>query len=93
MLSAPAHQIVLIVNGIYLLDNLKLGDAIAKNAYEFTFSITLPLFLLHSGPASGRLCLSATAPWLTWRGLSKAAAAPSLSPRGRQRAAWPKAEL
>ena len=86
MLSAPAHQIVLIVNGIYLLENLKLGDAV-------TFRITLPLFLLHSGPASGRLCLSATAPWSTWRGLSKAAAAPSLSPRGRQRAAWPKAEL
>ena len=61
MLSAPAHQIVLIVNGIYLLENLRLGDAVAKNAYEFTFSITLPLFLFHSGPASGRLCLSATA--------------------------------
>jgi hypothetical protein len=40
MLSAPAHQIVLIVNGIYLLENLRLGDAVAKNAYEFTFSIT-----------------------------------------------------
>ena len=40
MLSAPAHQIVLIVNGIYLLENLKLGDAVAINAYEFTFSIT-----------------------------------------------------
>jgi hypothetical protein len=93
MLSAPAHQIVLVVNGIYLLENLKLGDAVARNAYEFTFRITLPLFLLHSGPALGRLCLSATAPWSTWRGLSKAAAAPSLSPRGRQRAAWPKAEL
>ena len=55
MLSAPAHQIVLVVNGIYLLENLKLGDAVAKSAYEFTFSITLPLFLLHSGPASGEI--------------------------------------
>ena len=55
MLSAPAHQIVLVVNGIYLLENLKLDDAVAKNAYEFTFSITLPLFLLHSGPASGEI--------------------------------------
>src|SRR6516162_2987159 len=86
MLSAPAHQIVLIVNGIYLLENLKLGDAV-------TFRITLPLFLLHSEPASGRLCLSATAPWSTWRGLSKAAAAPSPSPRGRQRAAGPRQSL
>jgi hypothetical protein len=29
MLSAPAHQIVLVVNGIYLLENLKLSDAVA----------------------------------------------------------------
>jgi hypothetical protein len=27
MLSAAAHQIVLVVNGIYLLENLKLGNA------------------------------------------------------------------
>ena len=29
MLSAPAHQIVLVVIGIYLLENLKLSDAVA----------------------------------------------------------------
>ena len=93
MLSAPAHQIVLVVNVIYLLENLKLGDAVAKNAYEFTFRITLPLFLLHSGPASGEIvpvgdgALVALA-----RLVESTAAAPSLSPRGRQRAARPEAE-
>jgi kynurenine formamidase len=36
-LSAPVHQIALVVNGVHLLENLKLDDAAAKSAYEFAF--------------------------------------------------------
>jgi kynurenine formamidase len=31
----PVHQIMLVVNGIHLLENLKLDDLAAKRAYEF----------------------------------------------------------
>ena len=36
-ISLPVHQIMLAVNGIHLLENLKLGDLAAKRAYEFAF--------------------------------------------------------
>ena len=35
--SAPVHQILLVVNGIYLLENLKLEELAAKRVYEFAF--------------------------------------------------------
>jgi kynurenine formamidase len=36
-LSLPVHQIALVVNGIHLLENLKLDDLAAKNVGEFAF--------------------------------------------------------
>jgi kynurenine formamidase len=36
-LSLPVHQIALVVNGVHLLENLKLGDLAAKQVYEFAF--------------------------------------------------------
>ena len=36
-ISLPVHQIMLVVNGVHLLENLKLGDLAAKRAYEFAF--------------------------------------------------------
>jgi kynurenine formamidase len=33
--SLPVHQIMLVVNGIHLLENLKLDELAAKKAYEF----------------------------------------------------------
>jgi kynurenine formamidase len=36
-LSLPVHQIALVVNGIHLLENLKLDELAAKQAYEFAF--------------------------------------------------------
>jgi kynurenine formamidase len=36
-LSLPVHQIALVVNGVYLLENLKLEELAAKRAYEFMF--------------------------------------------------------
>ncbi len=35
--SLPVHQIMLVVNGIYLLENLKLDELAAKRAHEFAF--------------------------------------------------------
>ena len=35
--SLPVHQIMLVVNGIHLLENLKLDDLAAKRVYEFAF--------------------------------------------------------
>jgi len=40
--SLPVHQIMLVVNGIHLLENLKLDELAAKRVYEFAF-ITQPL--------------------------------------------------
>jgi kynurenine formamidase len=37
--SLPIHQIMLVVNGIHLLENLKLGDLAAKSVYEFAFML------------------------------------------------------
>src|SRR5215211_4698227 len=34
-LSAPVHQIMLVVHGIHLLENLKLDELAAKGVYEF----------------------------------------------------------
>jgi kynurenine formamidase len=36
-LSLPVHQIALVINGIHLLENLKLDELAAKNVSEFTF--------------------------------------------------------
>ena len=35
----PVHQIALAVNGIFLLENLKLDELVAKRAYEFAFIV------------------------------------------------------
>jgi kynurenine formamidase len=35
--SLPVHQITLVVNGIHLLENMKLDELAAKNVYEFAF--------------------------------------------------------
>jgi len=35
--SLPVHQIMLVVNGIHLLENLKLDELAAKRVYEFAF--------------------------------------------------------
>jgi kynurenine formamidase len=36
-ISGPVHQIMLVVNGIHLLENLKLDELAAKDAHEFAF--------------------------------------------------------
>jgi kynurenine formamidase len=36
-LSLPVHQVALVVNGIHLLEDLKLDDLAAKQVYEFAF--------------------------------------------------------
>jgi kynurenine formamidase len=36
-ISLPVHQIMLVVNGIHLLENMKLDDLAAKRVYEFAF--------------------------------------------------------
>jgi kynurenine formamidase len=36
-LSLPVHQIMLVVNGIHILENLKLDELSAKKVYEFAF--------------------------------------------------------
>ena len=38
-LSLPGHQIFLVVNGIHLLENLKLDELAAKKVYEFAFAM------------------------------------------------------
>jgi len=38
-LSLPVHQIMLVVNGIHLLENLKLDELAEKRVYEFAFVI------------------------------------------------------
>jgi kynurenine formamidase len=37
MLSLPVHQVALVVNGVHLLENLKLEELAAKRVYEFAF--------------------------------------------------------
>src|SRR2546426_6983135 len=36
-ISLPVHQIMLVVNGIHLLENMKLDELAAKKGYEFAF--------------------------------------------------------
>jgi kynurenine formamidase len=36
-LSLPVHQVALVVNGVHLLENLKLDDLAARRVYEFAF--------------------------------------------------------
>jgi kynurenine formamidase len=36
-LSLPVHQVALVVNGIHLLENLKLDELVVKQVYEFAF--------------------------------------------------------
>jgi kynurenine formamidase len=36
-LSLPVHQIALVVNGIHLLENMKLDELAAKGVHEFAF--------------------------------------------------------
>ena len=38
-LSLPVHQIMLVVNGIHLLERMKLDELVAKRAYEFALII------------------------------------------------------
>jgi len=38
-LSLPVHQIMLVVNGIYLLENLKLDELAGKRVYEFALVV------------------------------------------------------
>jgi kynurenine formamidase len=38
-LNLPIHQIMLVVNGIHLLENLKLDELAAKRVYEFAFMV------------------------------------------------------
>ncbi len=38
-ISAPGHQIFLVVNGIHILENLKLDELAAKRVHEFAFVI------------------------------------------------------
>ena len=38
-ISLPIHQIMLVINGIHLLENLKLDELAAKRVYEFAFII------------------------------------------------------
>jgi kynurenine formamidase len=39
-LSLPVHQIFLVVNGIHILENLKLDELAAKKVYEFAFTMS-----------------------------------------------------
>ena len=36
-LSLPVHQIMLVLNGIHILENLKLDELASKKIYEFAF--------------------------------------------------------
>jgi kynurenine formamidase len=36
-ISLPVHQILLPINGVHILENLKLDELVAKKAYEFAF--------------------------------------------------------
>ena len=37
LISLPVHQIMLVVNGIHLLENMRLEEVVAKKVYEFAF--------------------------------------------------------
>ena len=38
-LSLPGHQVFLVINGVHLLENMKLDELVAKEVYEFTFTM------------------------------------------------------
>jgi kynurenine formamidase len=38
-LSSPVHQLMLVVNGIHLLENMKLDELASKRVYEFAFVV------------------------------------------------------
>ncbi len=38
-LSLPVHQIFLVVNGLHILENMKLDELAAKKVYEFALSV------------------------------------------------------
>ena len=38
-LSLPVHQIFLVINGIHMLENMKLDELVAKKVYEFAFTM------------------------------------------------------
>ncbi|HJY76709.1 MAG TPA: cyclase family protein [Burkholderiales bacterium] len=38
-LSLPGHQIFLVVNGIHILENVKMDELVAKKVYEFAFAM------------------------------------------------------
>jgi len=38
-ISLPVHQIALVINGIFLLENMKLDELAAKQVYEFAFVV------------------------------------------------------
>jgi kynurenine formamidase len=38
-ISLPVHQIALVINGIFLLENMKLDELAAKKVYEFAFVV------------------------------------------------------
>ena len=38
-LAGPGHQILLVVNGIQLLENLRLEELAARRAYEFALVV------------------------------------------------------
>jgi kynurenine formamidase len=40
MLSGPIHQMALVINGVHLLEHLKLDELAAKGVHEFAFVIT-----------------------------------------------------
>lgn len=37
LISLPVHQIALVVNGVHLLENMKLDEVVQKQIYEFAF--------------------------------------------------------
>ena len=38
-LSLPGHQVFLVINGVHLLENMKLDELVAKKVYEFAFTM------------------------------------------------------
>jgi len=39
-LSLPGHQIFLVINGVHILENMKLDELAAKKVYEFAFTVS-----------------------------------------------------
>ena len=63
-ISLPVHQIALVVNGVHLLENMKLDELAAKQVYEFAF-IMQPLKIqgglgLDRGAGRGAVSIAAS---------------------------------